>query len=340
MATRYRSKRFTIGALLAGLVLAVGLTGCGNGTGNAAETAAKGQASPQPDKKLEKVKYAAFNGVSGLAVRFGAEKGFFKEEGIDVEFISTSDPVAGLTSKEIDIADVNTTAAIVAGGKGAPIKIVSSMFRTKGPFYLVAKPGINSIAELKGKKVGAAAFGSGLDAYTKVILKANGLGANDVTFIANGANEAAYASLESGQVDATIIHEPFASLAEKNGKGKLLAKGWDYLPTFHTGVLASNTTFIDKHPELVEKLLRAYFKSQDYAKNHLDEYKQYFLKNVKIDADVFDKAFEREKVLWENNPNVDVNALNDTQKTQKELGFQDQIYDVNKLLDLRFIPKK
>lgn len=167
--------------------------------------------------------------MSGLAVRFGIEKGFFKDEGLDVELISTQNPIEALTSKDVDIADSATTNVIVAAGKGAPLKIVSSMFRTKGPFYLIAKPGIESIEDLKGKKVGAAALGSGLDVYTQTILNKHGLSKNDVTYLANGVNDAAYASLTSGQVDATIIHEPFASLAETEGTGKILAKGWDYL---------------------------------------------------------------------------------------------------------------
>ena len=54
---------------------------------------------------------------------------------------------------------------------------------------------------------------------------------------------------------------------------------------------------------------------------------------------MLDLALEREEVLWENNPDVDISALNDTQQIQKELGFQDEIYKVEDILDLRFIPK-
>jgi ABC-type nitrate/sulfonate/bicarbonate transport system substrate-binding protein len=345
-----KKKRFK-GLWIAGLAIMTVLAGCAsgsstNGAGSASPSSAGGSVSPSPSagapapQTLQKVRYAAFAGVSGLAVQFGNEKGFFKEEGLDVEFVVNQDPIAGLTSKDIDIADIATTSAIIAAGKGAPIKIVSSMFRTKGPFYLIGAPGINSIEELKGKKIGTAAFGSGLDVYTQTILKKHGLGKNDVTLIANGVNDAAFASLTSGQVDATIIHEPFASLAESTGKGKLLAKGWDYLPNFHTGVLISRNDFIEKNPAVIEKLLRAYFKSQEYAKSHLDEYKTYFLSKIKIDQTAVDKAFERELVLWENNPDVDKKVLLETQQTQKDLGFQDQIYDVEKLVDLRFIPKK
>lgn len=340
-------KRKWIGIGFVTMTLALVLSGCGgsNNSPEAAPAASSGTtpidaASEGETTELQKIRYSPFNGVSGLAVRFGIEKGFFKEEGLDIELISTQNPIEALTSKEVDFADSATTSVIVAAGKGAPLKIVSSMFRTKGPFYLIAKPGIKSVEDLKGKNVGAAVLGSGLDAYTQTIMKKHGLSKNEVTYLANGVNEAAYASLTSGQVDATIIHEPFASLAEFEGTGTILAKGWDYLPTFHTGVLVSRNDFIEKHPDLVEKLLRAYFKSQEYAKSNLDEYKKYFLENVKVDQAVADKAFERENVLWENNPDVDLNALQDTQQVQVDLGFQDEVYDIKDLLDLSFIPKK
>lgn len=337
-----RKNRF--GASIAVLLAVLLVSGCAGGSGGTGK--ATGAAAPEPSsssagngEQLQKIRYSPLSGVSGLAVRFGAEKGFFKEEGLDVEFITTKNAIEGLTSKDVDVADVATTTAIIAAGKGAPIKIVSSMFRTKGPFYLIAAPGINSVEELKGKKVGAAVFGSGLDVYTQTILNKHGLQKEDVAYLANGTQEAAYASLTSGQVDATIIHEPFASLAEISGTGKLLAKGWDYLPNFHTGVLAARSDFIENNPELLEKLLRAYFKSQEYAKSHLDEYKAYFKQNVKVDEKAIDGAFEREDVLWENNPDVDLNALKETQQIQVDLGFQDRVYDVDQILDLRFIPK-
>ena len=330
-----RNRHYII-VVIAALLISM-LAGCAaKDDSNTADPSSNGSG----EQKLEKIRYAPLSGVSGLAVSFGAEQGFFKEEGLDVEFISTKDPIAGLTSKDIDVVDVATTTALVAAGKGAPVKIVSSMFRTKGPFYLIASPGIERVEDLKGKKVGVAVFGSGLEVYTRVILEKHGLSADDVTFIANSTHQAAYSSMETGQVDATIIHEPFASLVEKEGKGKIIAVGWDYLPSFHTGVLAARQGILEDKPELVEKLLRAYFKSQEYAKSHPEEYKEYYLKNIEIDPAVLDESLKREDVLWENNPDVSVDALNDTQKIQKELGFQDEVYDVESILDLRFIPQK
>jgi ABC-type nitrate/sulfonate/bicarbonate transport system substrate-binding protein len=293
------------------------------------------------EQKSLKIRYAPLGGSSGIAVKFGEEKGFFKEAGLDIEFIEIQDPVAGLISGDVDVADGPTTNAILAAGKGAPIKIVSSMFRSKGAFYLLGNESIQSVEDLKGKTIGVAKFGTGLDVYTRIILQEHGIDPDkDVTLIANGTHQEAYASLTNKQVDATIIHEPWVSLAESEGKGKLLARGWDYLPNFHTGVLMASDQAIKENGEAIKRLLSAYFKSQEYAKEHLDEFKAFYLANIKVNEDVLEATLNRENEIWENNPDVSKDALIETQEIQKELVFQDQIYDIEKLLDLRFITKK
>ncbi|MDD5168015.1 MAG: ABC transporter substrate-binding protein [Syntrophales bacterium] len=289
--------------------------------------------------KLEKVRYAAFRGLNGVAVQMGVEKGFFRDAGIEVEFIDTKDPISILASGEADFADTNTNLAITGAGRGAPIKIVASFFRTKIPFYLIGSPAIRSIGDLRGKKVGIGAFGTGLEICARTILARNGLKAEDVTFIANGRHSQAFASLESGQVDATMISEPFVTLGEKTGKARLLARGWDYMPDYHTGALTASDAFIDKHPELLRKMIQAYFRSQEYAKGHPDEYLEYAQKLMKLDRDVLAAALKREMVLWENKPDVNMAALNETQRAQVAMGFQEKAYDLGKIVDLRFIPK-
>lgn len=291
------------------------------------------------EQEPAKIRYAAFAGMTGLGFWFGKEKGLFEEAGLNLEMVEVTDKVSAFAAGEIDFADMATTSAIIGAGRGAPFKIVASMFRTKGPFYLLARPAIKDVEGLRGKRVGVSTIGSGMDVYTRVILKKHGLNPErDVTLINNGTYQQALASLEAGQVDATIIHEPFVSLAESKGTGRLLARGWDYLPTFHTGVLVASNAFINKHPDLVRRLIATYFKANTYAKEHTDELLDFGARYIKVDREVLKTALQRERILWENNPVVDLKALEDTQRIQVELGFQSQRFDINEILDLRFVP--
>lgn len=326
MISSMKYRILLLGCVALPLMAAVG--GCG-----------KTEASRDGKAKLEKVRYAAFSGLNGVAIQMGVEKGFFRDAGIEVEFIDTKDPVSILASGEADFADTNTGLAIIAAGRGAPIKIVASVFRTRMPFCLIGSPAIRNIGDLRGKKVGIGAFGTGLEIFARTALARNGLKAEDVTLIANGRHSQAFASLESGQVDATIISEPFVTLGEKTGKARLLARGCDYLPDFHVGALTAGDAFIDKHPELLRKMIQVYFRSQEYAKGHPDEYLDYAQKLMKLDWDVLAAGLKREAILWENRPDVSMAALNETQKVQIAMGFQEKAYDLGKIVDLRFIPK-
>lgn len=314
------------------MIVSILLVACG-------DTKEDSNSSKGSKEGLTKVTYAVFDGLNGMAVRFGHDKGFFEEEGIDLDLVVVKDEVAALTTGDVDIADASTTKIIIGAGKGAPLKIVSSMFRTRGPFYLIAKPEIKSVEDLKGKNVGVGLAGSGMEVYTRKILEDHKVSPDDVNLINNGLYQQGYASLQTGQVDATIIHEPFVTLGEDTGEAHLLALGWEYLPDFHTGVLATNKEFAAKHPELIKKVLNGYLKSQKYAKENLDEYVEFVLQHVDIEENVLRKALEREDVLWENKLFVEVDRLKATQQLQYDLGFQEELYDIDSIVDNSFIPE-
>lgn len=292
------------------------------------------------DNELDHVTYSAFEGLNGMAVRFGGEKGFFEEEGIDIEFVVADDEVAALTSGDVDIADGSTTRVITGAGRGAPLKMIASMYRTQGPFYLVAGEEIESVEDLKGKDIGVGIVGSGMDVYARYILKEHDISADDVNLIDNGVYQQGYATLEKEQVDATLIHEPFVTMGEESGESHLLARGWDYLPEFHTGVIAASDSFIKKEPETIERFLKAYYKAQEYAKNNQDEYIDYILDHIDIDPEILKNALDREEEIWTNDMPLDVDRLVETQEIQLELGFQEEAYDIESMIEPSFVSEE
>src|SRR5699024_5221237 len=127
--------------------------------------------------------------------------------------------------------------------------------------------------DLKGKKVGSAQATGGMKLTLMEVLNQNGIDPEkDVELVANNSYQTAYATLTSGEVDATIIHQPYATVAEKDGTGHVLAKTWEFLPDYHTGVLVASQRMIDEQPEVVEPILEVYFYANQYAKTHMDEF--------------------------------------------------------------------
>nr|WP_274636459.1 ABC transporter substrate-binding protein [Microbacterium bovistercoris] len=276
---------------------------------------------------------------NSLALRYGAEHGIFKEEGLKVEWVQTNDLVVSAGSGDVTIAFGPTTTHLKAAASGAPIRIVGAGFRTKGPFWLIARKGIDSIDELKGKTIGIAVPGSGLETYALAILKAHGIDADQVTTVADGVYDTAYGAVTTGKVDATIIHQPFAALGEIEGKTVTLARGWDYLPTYQTGDIIAGTKTIEQQPELLKKALRAYYAAYDYAKTHYDDYIPWLQHNLpSIDPAAVKQAIETEDVIWEDNAKLDLDAVDSSQDVEIAVGHQKEKYDVSKYVDQRFIP--
>lgn len=345
-------KKIKIGSFILAVILIAGVfAGCqskedkaGKETGGVSAKASgetetgTGETKADTEEELIKIRFSAFKGITSAGLRYGAERGIFEQNGIDIEFIEVDDKIAALASNSTDMADANTSQAIVAAHSGAPFKLVSAMFRTKGTFHLIADPSITSADELKGKTIGIAVKGSGLELTVLEILDQHGINTEDVTLIANGSYQQAYASLLAKQVDATIIHEPFVTIGEKEGKVTSLAYGWEYVPDLNTGVILASDKIISENPEAVKKVIKAYVDSYNYAKENWEDYISWSTEYLNLDEDIVRSAYEREDVIWENNPVINVESINKTQELQKKWGFQEEVFDITPYIDDRFLP--
>lgn len=277
-----------------------------------------------------------------LPLRFGVEKGFFDQQHLHVQFVAIRDPVVGVATGNLTLAFGPTGTFLRAAAHGAPIKIISSAFRSKGPYYFIARPEIKSFADLKGKIVGTAMAGTNMETIAKYILRTHGIDPkNDVTLYANGSNQQAYASLLGHQVDATIIHQPFAALGQLQGHAVVLVRAWTDLPkTYHTGALIAADSTIRNDPDVLKRTLRAYFASYAYAKAHYAEYVPWLEKHLPIDPRAIELSIQQDDVIWDDNPMLYPDALEKTQEIDMALGDQPQHYDAGKYVDLRFIPQE
>ncbi len=327
--------RLSVRAAIAALAVSVvALTGCAAQPGSTDAAAAA-------DTGLQTIHLPDSTSYTQLPLVYAEEHGIFEEEGLQVEWVQTSDPIVSAGAGDVTFAFGPTTTHLRAAANGAPIKIVGAGFRSKGPFWLIAKAGagIESVEDLEGKTVGTAVAGSGLETYTVKILEAHGISADEVTLVESGTQETAYGALKTGQVDATIIHQPFASLGELEGEAVILARGWEYLPTYQTGDLIAGDVTIAEHPDVLRAGLRAYYRAYDYAKSHYDEYIPWLEDKLgTIDPEAVRQAIELEDVIWEGNAALDLDAIDDSQRIEIEVGHQKELYDTEKHVDLSFIP--
>ncbi len=117
-----------------------------------------------------------------LPFTIARDKGYYRVEGLDVELILVSAPIASraLLSGDVTVATVGG-AGLPPVLRGSPFKFLFTTYN-RAMFWLYVKPEIRDVKGLKNKRVGVSGIGSGPDSLLREILRQNGLDPNrDVT---------------------------------------------------------------------------------------------------------------------------------------------------------------
>ncbi|HVO94945.1 MAG TPA: ABC transporter substrate-binding protein [Terriglobales bacterium] len=198
------------------------------------------------------------------------DRGFFKDENIDLDLPLMLPNIAhnALLSGEIDYHGVADSALRLAA-KGAPIK--SIFFGTTLPnYFLMAKPQIKTIAELKGKYIGVSRFGGTTDLAARVALQKNGLDPQkDVVLIMIGFANTRNAALTAGSIDATIANPPDNAVLKQKGYRELLFLG-DAIE-FPSNGFTTTDRRLRENRDQVKRLLRALYRGLQFAREQPTE---------------------------------------------------------------------
>ena len=148
-----------------------------------------------------------------VAWEVGIEKGWFKEAGVDVQFewfdyVASMDAFAAGKLDAVAMTNGDTLVTGATGGKGV-MALINDY--SNGNDMVIAKPGIGSVKELKGKKIGVEI---GFVSHLLLLdaLKQNGMSEADVELVNVPTNETPQV-LASGQVDAIVAWQPNSGAA-------------------------------------------------------------------------------------------------------------------------------
>lgn len=243
------------------LLLLLFVVGCSSG-GQTPKTSApasgsaeeKGQAAKAPAKV--KVNYPAPSMI-GMPVQIAIGEGFYKEENLDIEYIKTASDtgVKLVVSGEHD-ATVASGTAVAAAAQGAPIRLALA-FGNRPRFSVIAKPEINSIADLKGKKVGVEGVGGASLSYflmMSALQDAKLSPEKDVAVVPVGAVSQASAALIGGSVDAVANVNPETMRLKQKGFKVIHDFTHMYFPN---AGLAVNSKFMAENPDVAYRFIKA-----------------------------------------------------------------------------------
>ncbi|HLH25641.1 MAG TPA: ABC transporter substrate-binding protein [Chloroflexota bacterium] len=263
--------------LVISTVMALGAAACGPSGQPASPAApapsqsaapAAGPSSGTPT--LDKVIIATpGSSLSYLPAKVADEKGFFKEEGVDVEWTQMGGDlsVTAVMAGEVGYTTVPSSAS-AAAAQGAPIKTVVFM-SVKLQHTLVAGPSITTVQDLAGKRIGVQRQGDLTAFESKRVVDM--FNVPNVTIVSVGPDVQRLAALESGAVDAIVASAPWDIKAEQQGMHVLLPIG-NVLEIPQAG-LATSDTKIQNDADEIAKLVRGIIRGTQYIRDpgHHDE---------------------------------------------------------------------
>ncbi len=203
-----------------------------------------------------------------LPFTIARDKGYYRAEGLDVELILMSAPIASraLLSGDVAVATVGG-AGLPPVLRGSPFKFLFTSYN-RAMFWLYAKPEIRDVKGLKSKRVGVSGIGSGPDSLLREILRQNGLDANrDVTVLSLGVMPMIFSGLQSGIVDAAMLSPPVTFKAEEAGFRELVSFPKQDLIELQGSILVRDAS-LQSDPAQMERFVRGTYKGFLYIKDN------------------------------------------------------------------------
>jgi ABC-type nitrate/sulfonate/bicarbonate transport system substrate-binding protein len=222
--------------------------------------------------------------VSFLTSGVGVKRGFFRDEGLDVELIRMN---ANISVTALSTGDIDYTmifASVVRGAlRGLPMKVVAS-FMDSSTHMLIARPEYKSIRDLKGKTLGVSTYGATSDVAARMMMKHGGVDPErELKIVPLGAERARFGALREGIVDVAVLSPPADSEANRHGFN-VLSRFYEIFKMPFTG-LGTHVKKLKEKPDEVKRMLRAMIRTNRFIRQNRDGTVQAMMEWMKIDRE-------------------------------------------------------
>ncbi len=239
--------------------------------------AGTGAASAEP------IKVGILSLVSHSPSIIAEGKGYFAEQGLEVEFVpfQAAQPMAvAIASGDVDFGMTAMTAGLISLAEKDAVKIIGGALQETpeidGQKILVSKAaheaGVKTPADLAGKRYGITTAGSSFHYMAHKIADKEGFERSALELVPLNAVPAVIASLKSGQIDAWSIVPNIAAGLTKGGEVFEIGKVSDYIDGYQVTTVFTSADNVANNRELVEKYLAALSKGvADYNAAFVDK---------------------------------------------------------------------
>lgn len=235
-------------------------------------------------------------GMYGVPFGVAKEKGYFREAGLEVTGFITSagggTTIRNALASEIPYGEVALPAAINAIQQGVELAIIHcGVISVADLLWATRKDGtgINSVDDLKGRKLGYSSPKSTTDILSTIILNQRGI-ASQVERKSVGAISAGLTALREGGVDATYIGEPVWSKEKANYRVGFMATS--FVPRFTQTVGIVKVDYAKKNPDRIRGIINARKRGVEFILQNPAEAAAILAREYKIEPAVARSAMD------------------------------------------------
>lgn len=309
-------------------------------------------AQPAPLNPRIALKVGAIGAVSDAGIFIAQEKGYFRDEGLDVEIVgfkAAPQILPAIATGEVQVSGSAVTPALFnAFARGITMKLVADKGQVAQGFGFAAivirsdlADTIRDFKDLKGRKF--AVMGKGVSSTTQLgkALERGGIEPNEVELIELGLPEMV-AALGNKAIDGATLLEPFITFATARNVGIRWKGMEDFLPfTGQNGVIIYSQQFTQEQPEAAKRWMAAYLKG---TRAYLDAVtkgtdrdginailaKHTAVKDLALLAKIAPTGFDP-------NGRMEIKSLEADQDWFLKLGLQQSRADLGKVMDYQYV---
>jgi len=300
----------------------------------------------EPAHAADKVHAAKAAGVAWTftLLDVGIEQGIFAKYGLDVD---TSD-MAGdarlqqaLAAGSVDFGLGSGPSMALAAKGGQAIAVAAFAGEPRNIAIIVGPDSpIKTVANLKGRMVGATTKGSLTEWLVQRLSQQQGWGDNGINMAELGTFDASVAALKTNQVDAMVGALEAGYLLEEKGEGKVLTGLEKVAPKFHTHVVFTRKDLIASNPDLVSRFLKGVFASIAFMKTHRDQTTEIATRILHQSPAVMKRTYDYEISMFEDDGHFDPAAIAVLKDSFIGMGLLTEKPADEQLFTARFLPVK
>ena len=220
-----------------------------------------------------------------------ASKGFFREEGLDVELIQVSPRLGALAVMNGDVSFTTSFTSTFRGIlQGLPLKLILVALK-KGIYFLVVRPEIKDVQDLKGKKLGVATIRGTDQLVAEELLRSKGFNPALLQQIVIGETPLRAQALVAGIVQVVSLSPPHDLVLQQMGYKVLAGPPEVGLPA--SGLFTSDR-LLKENPQAVKRTLHALIKANRFITENRQETIAVMLKSLPQPQEVASRSYDLE----------------------------------------------